>query len=384
MFKINILLKNNLSKYSYCSNLAFLLTSILVIVLIYCKYVSIMLLKEESLVLDIALYLSAFMALLTRRYYDWKILFILGYFAILSILNPAAKNIFLILLTVYILSPFSINQISKINLILELFVIILVAVLLSAGVLHNKLFALGDISDPRTARWDMGFGNPNVFALFIYAILINWYIIIQDKCYNLYLLGSAIISVLVFHYTGSRSFLIGMLLIWISSLALKIKIMKKLLYKCKLLLYPLPLVFIFVTIYCSINVSEFEILNLILTGRLRLYHNLLAECSSFSYIVGNASVMDELIDSAYIHLLLEGGILAVLIFSFLWVIFIKNLNNSNIYLFPIFISVLLYGLTESVFTAILNYGIIIVWSILFAEYISFCTSKNKIIHHEYS
>lgn len=376
MFKINLISNNCHFKNQYLSKLAFILTSILVIILIYCKYVSIMLLKEDSIILDITLYLSAFIAIFTRRYYDWKILLILGSFAILSILNPAAKNIFLILLTVYILSPFSIIQISKINLILELFVIFLVIILLSVGVLHNKLFALGDISDPRIARWDMGFGNPNVFALFIYAILINCYIVTQKKFYTYYLVGSAIISFIVFHYTGSRSFLIGMILIWIISLSLKIKIIRNLTYKYKSLLYPLSLIFIFITIYCSINVSEFEILNLILTGRLRLYHNLLEECSSLSYIIGNASVMDELIDSAYIHLLLEGGVLAVLIFSFLWVIFIKNLRNSTIYILPVFISVLLYGLTESVFTAILNYGIIIIWSILFAEYISFYTSKK--------
>lgn len=124
------------------------------------------------------------------------------------------------------------------------------------------------------------------------------------------------------------------------------------------------------TLYFSINAYSFPEVNLLLSGRLALYNSLISNSSYLQFIIGNPEVMEELIDSVYIHLLFEGGILAFLCFAFLYIMYIRHLNAKSILYLPILMSSLVYGLTESVFTSILNYGAILVWSILYNSWLN--------------
>ena len=111
-------------------------------------------------------------------------------------------------------------------------------------------------------------------------------------------------------------------------------------------------------------------MDLIFSGRLDLYDSLLSSVSLSNYLFGTELINEITIDSSYLHILFEGGILSLLIFLLLYSNLIIKIDSKDLAtIFPVLMSVLMFGLTESVLTFVLLYGNMIIWILMYNVYI---------------
>lgn len=334
------------------------------VIVLYVKFVVQMILDEQSLLLDFALYVALFFLLIQR-----KITFplvIISLIACISVVNPVAKNLFLIFGLTYASRIYSMKRLLVMNICIQLLVFILTCFMLLGGVTHSDMFMQTEMD--QRERWDFGYGNPNTFAMFINSIIMNVYLYIYDKKYvNIVLVLFLVLVILpVYNYTQSRSYLLASFILIIVHFVLRWKCMLRILLKMKYVLYIIPPVVLMLIFMFAKNVGEYKLLNLILSGRLALYRTLVEGISLKEFFFGTSLVAQgETIDNAYLHMLLEGGILGFLVFYYLYYTTIRRISIETLYILPVLLSFLAYGLTESVFTAVLYVGNLIMWFLMY-------------------
>lgn len=335
---------------------------ILLMATLYLKFVVQVVLDESNLLLDLLLYVLLLAGLADRKFRPEFFVVIL--FAVISVLNPAAKNIFLIFATVYALREFSIRELASINLCMQTMVFITTALLLWAGITHSEMFQQS-LLDQRE-RWDFGYGNPNTFALFIYSIMVNAYLLVSRKYKSGLMLLILGVGLAVYAYTKSRTFLLVVVLLVLMHGAVNIGWMRRLILANKWLLYLVPGAFMGSILFLSRYVAHFPLLDLGFSGRLSLYNAFLGSISKVYYLIGTPLVNEETIDSSYLHILFEGGVLAFVLFYVVYLATIRRMNETNVGVLPLLIGFLAFGLSESLFTFVLIFGNMIIWSILYA------------------
>lgn len=334
------------------------------VVVLYLKFVVQMILDEQSLLLDCILYVSLLFLLVQRKItFPLVIIFLT---ACISAINPAAKNIFLIFGLTYASRIYSMKRLLVMNICIQLLVFILTCFMLYGGITHSEMFMQTAID--QRERWDFGYGNPNTFAMFINSIIVNVYLYIHDKKYVGIALILFFVAVMlpVYNYTQSRSYLLASLILIIVHFVLRWKRLFRFSLKMKYILYVIPPVVLMLILTFAKNVGEYRLLNLILSGRLALYRTLVEGISLKEYLFGTPLVSEgETIDNAYLHMLLEGGILGFFVFYYLYYMTIKRMHTEALYILPVLLSFLGYGLTESVFTAVLYVGNLIIWFLMY-------------------
>lgn len=333
------------------------------IVLYYMKFLFQIILKYDGVFLDIILYILLIAMLVGKNNRDLIVVWI---FAAISIITPTARNIFLILLTTYLLGRIPLKNIVRMNIIMGLLVFSIMYALLKSGFVVSSQF-LENIHDDRD-RWDWGYGNPNRFALFTYSIIINVYILIKSKTSILFWGATLAVALFVFHVTKARSFVLSLSLLFMMSVFCSI--FKSFSVKHRNLFMIIPFILFVIVVVFSILVDDFPILDLLFNHRLSQYNILVTNSSPFQYLIGNQLINDDevTIDSSYIHLIFEAGILAVFIFLYLYFKTIKNLTEEDLYFIPLSCSLLAYGISESLLVFILNFGCMIYWSMLYYGY----------------
>ena len=339
---------------------------IVALMTLYLKFVFQMVLESHSLFLDLFLYLSLFVSLVSNKV-DVKLL-IISIFAAISLVNPAAKNFFLILGITYASQNFSLKTLACLNIGFCVSVFILTCFFLWGGVTKPEMF-MQTTMDLRE-RWDFGYGNPNTFALFIYSFVANMYIIMcQKKCSFIILMILFIcISVPVYEYTKSRSYLFASIVLLLGHLFFIQDWIVSLFMRIRMFFLLLPIAFLFAILFIAQNVSEYPILNSLLTGRPALYAALINSLSLKDYLFGTHLITEgETIDNAYLHILFEGGVLAFGVFYYVYFRCIKNVKYETRYAIPLLMSFLCYGITESVFTAVLLTGNIVIWFLMYRQ-----------------
>lgn len=330
----------------------------LLIVLIYTKFVVQIVLDQSFVILDLLLY---FLLLLSIDYRKVKVsIFFIFVLILTSLINPAARNIFLIFLSSYILSELKTETVIKINLLTSFTVLAFCSFFLLFGITKSEMFnqTLWDMRE----RWDYGMGNPNTFALFIYSVVINMYLLFSRKS-KLVILFIVIVSYITYSYTASRTFGGAVLLLLIAHV-LRFKLSTSCSFKY--LLISIPVFVFFGVIYFSINVEKYTLINFLFSGRLELYGNFLRSLSLSHYIIGSPLINEETIDSSFLHIYFEGGVFVFIVFCLMIYKTIQKSTSKERELFiPLFISVFAMGLTESILTFILIFGNMIVWQIFF-------------------
>ncbi len=326
--------------------------------LLYLKFVVQIVFESSFIVLDVFLYLLLILSLNFKKVRG-TIIFALV-IAVISILNPAARNIFLIFLTSYILCEFRLDTFLKLNLFIALGVFLLCSIFILLGITHSEMFKQS-IFDTRV-RWDYGMGNPNTFALFVYSILINIYLIFGQKQKWIIAL-IMLVGYLTYSYTGSRTFCVSIIILIVFHL-----------FRCflanlrivRLVLQLSPLIIFFLVFFFAKKVADFPIANFVLSGRLELYNTFLNSLSVTDHIIGTPLINDDTIDSAFLHLYFESGAFAFLVFVIMFYITIKRATKKEMKVYiPLFCSYFAMGVTESVLTFILLFGNMVVWVILF-------------------
>ncbi len=131
----------------------------------------------------------------------------------------------------------------------------------------------------------------------------------------------------------------------------------------------LPFLFSSITLFFSINREKYIMLDRLLSKRLTFYNWFLDTLEPVDIFFGANTFKNFVIDSSYLHLLFEGGILFFLGFCVFYVISTINMINKKEWI-PIFVilSFMVYGLMESM----LLYGILIgtnlFWVLLYYHY----------------
>lgn len=334
----------------------------LILIALCCKFFVVEVFETTSILADLLLYTSLLITVNLRkiRYIFLFIIFV----ACISLINSAARNIFLILFIAYLSLDFRLKTILQISLFIQIFVLLTLSIFLWLGITHSEMFDQ-TLIDQRE-RWDYGVGNPNTFALLMYGMLSTMYLLYGKS--KRVLLLMAIVAVIVYNYTVSRTFILSIfLLIFFHCLIPCLSINTN---KYRLLLKCMPIMCFAILFFAIHSNGEARLLlNLALSGRIDLYANFVEGQGLTQYMFGTPTINDDTIDNAYLHLLYEGGIFFIVFFFALCYKAFGKVNRREIlHIFPYIVSVFAVGLTESVFTFVLICANLNVWILLFHLY----------------
>ena len=336
---------------------------LLLVYFIHLKFFLQIVLEIESAVADILLYVFLLLGINYKRIkYSFLILIPILF---ICFLNAEARNIFVILLSTYIVSQLSLKTILFHNLSAQLIIFVLSSICLFLGITTSEMFQQ-TVLDMRI-RYDYGMGNPNTFALFIYSFIINLYLYkgIYHKKY-LFIIG--IIAWIVFSYTGSRTFFISVLILL--TLSFFGKLYKRYPQISKSTLIIAPILIFSAVFYFSKNYILFPEVNILFSGRLELYNKLLSSVSYSNYLIGTELINTETIDSSILHLLFEGGIIPFSLFILLYFNLVCKINKNQLSaVASLMASVFCVALTESILTFVLIFGNMIIWILLYKTYL---------------
>lgn len=349
--------------------------TIVLIMLMHLKFFAQNVLGMDFLVLDMVLVALMLFCIDYRRIrYSF---FILIPWAAVSVINPGARGMLLIFLITYIVSELPLRAILWYNLVSQALVFCIVSILLLLGVTESVMF--DQTAWDARIRYDFSMGNPNTFALFIYSFLINLYLYagLRNRPVMWAILA---VTLLVSKYTGSRTFMIAMALLFVVHVFRNMwKNHPKL---SRTILLTMPAIMLSAVIYISLNYTDFPVINLLFTGRFRLYNMLMTTVSPMQTLVGVPDVNTMVIDNSFIHMLYEGGIIPVGVFFYLYyTAMIHSDGNDLSIMMPLLVSVFMVGLTENILTFALLFGNMIVWVILYKIYMG--ESISEMLEPEY-
>jgi hypothetical protein len=338
------------------------------------KFISIIVIEKRSIIIDLIVY---FLFILTFNYSNWtyKSLFstflLVGTYTAINF-SSYKLNVLTPLIIIQAASGIRFTRYLWINLII------------TGGMLIYMYFTYGlgetwvnysDLVD-RRIRTNFGFNHPNVAALYYFCFLINLMLILSyskwEKYIFLYLVFIIPLWLFVYNNTGSRSFLFAIFILYISYLYYFLGTIinkKNLLVATRYVFITLVITFSIVTIFFALENENFARLDKILSGRLKLYYYFLNDLTPTDFIFGSSAFKNNIIDSSYVHLLFEGGIVYFLIFSWFYILstFQMTIQRAWIPICVIF-SFMAYGLMESFLLYSMLIGINIYWVTLYFYY----------------
>jgi hypothetical protein len=114
-----------------------------------------------------------------------------------------------------------------------------------------------------------------------------------------------------------------------------------------------------------INYSNLKYLFSLLSGRFDYYIYLINDYSIVNILLGKTIKGNYILDQSYITLFANGGILAIIIFYFLYFKFIKNNIFKQGYIFTIVVVILISGFFENYFSHITSASFPLFWLIFY-------------------
>lgn len=355
--------------------------TISLIVLFHVRFIFLIILQTRTIAIDLIFYLLVFAAFCTMRLNKYCL--VLVPLLAISLFNSAAQNIFLLLSSSYIIAvklPF--EKVLKVNIVCIICVILAVTLMVKLGIIKEYIgtshfYIKGEIYNKRL-RSDMGFGNPNRVGLLIYSLIINAYLLFTKRKLTTIMFIVVFVSMYVYTLTNSRTFLFSIGAFILSYLGLKFPSMRNFFLKSRMLLFYVPLIFLILLFYL-VKTGYYSIsVEVITSGRLGLFEDLISHCSLQDYLIGTNMINDKTIDNSYLHLLFSAGVLGFVPMEYLWFKLLKDLNKTSIYTYPILLSIIIYGFGESLWVVILCYGNMIIWIMMIKNLILPETYKKEI------
>lgn len=214
---------------------------------------------------------------------------------------------------------------------------------------------MGDGIDFVRIRFDFGYGHPNLAGMyywgFFLCLLLYCYLSKYRNLLWILIGGIFVFSLYLYSETVSRGFIIAAVLFILifGYYSLRLRLRKDyVIGYSRYILYALPVLLTGVTLYFSLNVSRYPLLDLLLSQRLSLFGELLHSIAPLQYLTGTSAFGYITVDSSYLHLLFEAGVLLYVLFIWMYYFAIKNIiRQQNFLIITIFISFLIYGLIES-------------------------------------
>lgn len=272
-------------------------------------------------------------------------LFLIVPFLVISMLNNKTVLGIIDLITMcLILKSVEINKLARIYLItLILFIPIWLFLLKEGFIVSNRWF------DPAKGgeSWDYGFINPNGLGILGFHLCATLYLVLYKKHLLLSIFLSLFISQLFYSISLCRTAWIGGIILAFCSILLYLKLYKK------WMIFPLaifPILLFLVTIFLSKRVSNYEFLDILLSGRLSIWHNIMNSMGFLNWLFG-ASQGDLTIDGSFAMILFLGGMILVSIFCFLFYKLITNYYSKIIPYLPFMLSIMACGVMETTFSS---------------------------------
>lgn len=237
---------------------------------------------------------------------------------------------------------------------------VVVLLLLKEGYVSNIIF-WGD-------NYTLGFsGNPNGTSSYFFSLTIFMYISVRlmKNKYMGFVVDIINISVLlvIFYYTGSRTFFFAGVVLYLSSLFIR---PKRNIFASIGILTPF---FLFALSFIMLFFYDNLFLNVLFSGRPAFYREAFDLLRPLDLLTGNSHIIAAtgdgvILDSAYLMILFLSGLPGVLFFLYLYTIFTKNMLSDikiwkKYYLYvPVVIAIAFTGFTESTLTQLRDTTII--------------------------
>ncbi len=338
------------------------------------KFISITVIQDRSLVIDIIVYL---LFILTFNYNNWTYKALLPTLAVVGVytlinFSEFKLNVLVPLIIMQAVSAIRFRRYLWINLIITGGTLALMFKTFGLGV---NLAGYSFLID-RQIRMSFGFNHPNVAAMYYFCFMINLLLLLNfskwKKVIPLYLLVIIPLWVFIYKQTGSRSFLLSLAVLYASYFYyfLGIIINKKyLLVITRYVFVALLLLFTLLTVYFTLAKDNFVILDQLLSGRLSLYNRFFSDLTFIDFIFGSDAYKDNVIDSSYVHLLFEAGILFFLLMAWFYILSAYRMVVEKAWVpVCVIISFLAYGLMETMLLYGMLIGSNIFWVLLYYYY----------------
>lgn len=337
--------------------------AILILLTVDLKFLFDIVLSQDVAVLNALLYFLILTVIDYRRI-SWDF-FLIPLFVIISVINRNALICVYVLTILYVLKNYSLRFFACSNVIILFSIILLTYFLINIGVVTVTEDSYLNLGRVRT-RMDFGFGNPNQFAIFCFSLLGNLFILLWRKHKLLFLLIFLASSFAVTEYTDSRTFQLSSILLILLCIIQILGWDKSKPYQFMVSLIPI-LILLYSTILPYNDTYGF--FNALSSGRMGYYKSLLDEVTMKDMLIGTSNIQDIVIDSTYLHLVFEGGIIFFIIFYSLYLYVVIN-RYSVIYPYlPIVVSILIYGAFETFFANSSNTGNLLIWMLLYRCYL---------------
>lgn len=312
-------------------------------------------------IITIILVLSLFFMLLSYRYTLKTFMWISSITIFLIINFYLTKNHTLLIsfITIVSLKNIELDLILK-SIFKALSIGLLVVIILSfIGIIDPGIIYRGEL-----LRNSLGFTHPNTTGQIIFVIMSLFLYLYYDKLNALKLFLLIALSIVFLKVTDSRTafylLYIEVAIILFYKLTSNNKVINYIIY---LITIWLPYFLILISFFSAkfFNKSSFlQSIDIVFSGRIK-YSNLFLNKYGISYLGkeivqvgfgqsrGNMGVEAMMLDSGYMRLIIEFGLLATLLFIVTYTYAIKNIYNMrNIKMLIVIQIFLIYGLSESI------------------------------------
>jgi hypothetical protein len=346
----------------------------LLLLLLNIKLTTIVITHNRNIFIDLAVYI---LLIITFNYSNWtykqllKSAIIIGVYTLINF-SQYKLNVLMPLLIMQSVSGISFTKYLKINFVISSFFLIIMYIVYGEG---TNMSGFGFIIERKT-RMSFGFNAPNVAALHYFCLIVNGLLLLYFSKYKKYVTYYFLLITPLWFYiyssTASRSFLLSIVILYgmYGYIYISQRINKKSNFRIVSYFY-ISLIYLFpiLTLFFSIYYDTFPILNHLLSNRLKFYNWFLKTLNLNDFMFGSNTFGNFVIDSSYLHLLFEGGVIFFLFIGYFYVLATIKMVNKRAWL-PICVvfSFMAYGLMESMLLYSMLIGTNIYWITLYYFY----------------
>ena len=235
--------------------------------------------------------------------------------------------------------------------------------LVDSGLIYeNEVDAIWKTEDGRPAH-DFAYGNSNTAGMAIFFLVCMIYLCMFKVNRFITLVLIFIISLFAFYYTVSRTaFISSLLLIFVCFIPNKLN---NLFYN-KYALFAVPFIVISPLLFLNFFLS-IPALDQLISSRLYYISYLFQLLNSPMYFITGIPIDGDnrfAIDNAFSYLLVNGGVMAIVIFFWFYMRFVSSVNRIPVYIIALILVVVISGIGESSWAYFGRFGSSFFWIIL--------------------
>jgi len=319
--------------------------------------------ESNTTLLTILINLIMFLDLLfdiRKNNHEINILLIWVFFLLpVIVLNKAELSFIDILLAVYLLRNIDIKSLFSFSVFCSFIMIVLFLFCFLTGRKQNVYMRM-----PKGNAYTLGFKNANQASNFFYMCLlpvVELFLISNKKGTSFFLLP---FFYLIFKLTLGRTMFYSELIFFILIILLAVPFIRKISFP---FICIAPLILYFILFYFSRFFEKYLLLDIIFTTRFSIYSEMLSSMSIKNCLYGIHIPEGQPMDSSFLTLLFDGGILPVFFFLYMYVQYISDsLKKTDFLFFPFILCVLAAGFSENIFSSF-NIISILFFSVLYTR-----------------